>query len=829
MKKLTAVLSALYLCLFSFANDFDNVWDALNHNKIKEAEALLQKAKKNPATAFDAYLTELYIRTFNGKEDYLEGFIETLAQQKDKNEYLYALWFNGTALGNYGKKTKPHQLKLLNSILTDNTYNGSIQCAAHYVRAMHYQFSNEAAKARQEWQAMGALENWQLTGPFENISGTGFNAQPGPVTTPDGGALFKAKNNIDVSWFTPAKMNREGWTFTGSHIPDGTAVVYAQTFVYAPSDLSVVLNAGGNGSLKVWVNDELLLAESKERTTELDYYKNKCKLNKGYNRVLVQLGYVDNDRPNFIIRFTDANFNTLKELTSTAVVQPYIRSNNKGTPLSEAHFAEAYFQKKIAAEPRNLINYILLSQTYLRCSRTTEAREIIQKALAKAPENVLLRFELLQCFIKAGNRTLLMQEMERLKESSPESFIVYRINIQKLMDEEKYEEAAEKLTKMVSLYGEDETTIETKITILARQNKMEELLKTIESAYKKFPENVTFLQLMYRVKKEVAKDAKGALGLYEKYLKTNYNFSLINQLAGEYKSMGMNDKQFSIIKSLYEDAGYDPRFSGNLSDYYFQKQNYGKALEYAEEALQLAPYVGRYWKNKAVIQEQMNKKEEAINSYKKALYYDRSNYDARKKLNALEQKQDLYKMLPQSDVYEIIKKAPATNKEDNYMYLLDEKSAILYDAGALEEYVTTVVKLYNQKGIDAWKEYYVSYNSNNQNLLIEKSEAVKPNGTKVPAEQNDDAIIFTGLEPGDAIVIKYRIQNYAQGRMSREYWDKFIFNSTVPCQASRYTLIAPKDFLFHTEITGGNVKPDVQEKGDYKQYTWEMKDMPALK
>ncbi|MBD0277581.1 MAG: hypothetical protein ICV81_06390, partial [Flavisolibacter sp.] len=188
MKKLTAVLSALYLCLFSFANDFDNVWDALNHNKIKEAEALLQKAKKNPATAFDAYLTELYIRTFNGKEDYLEGFIETLAQQKDKNEYLYALWFNGTALGNYGKKTKPHQLKLLNSILTDNTYNGSIQCAAHYVRAMHYQFSNEAAKARQEWQAMGALENWQLTGPYENISGTGFNAQPGPVTTPDGGA-----------------------------------------------------------------------------------------------------------------------------------------------------------------------------------------------------------------------------------------------------------------------------------------------------------------------------------------------------------------------------------------------------------------------------------------------------------------------------------------------------------------------------------------------------------------------------------------------------------------------------------------------------------------
>ena len=826
MRKLTVLCFTLLITLCSFANDIDKAWEALNHNDIKAAQLYVQKAKLDPSSAFDAYVTDILIRTFNGQDRYVDGFLEKLDKQQYKNEYLYAMWFNGAVMGEYGKK-KEEQLSFISRILASNQYNGSIQSAAHYVKGMHHVFSNETDKAKAEWKAIGALENWQLAGPFENISGTGINTDYGPLEHADGTTTFKALNNVDVTWFTPARMNNEGWIFTAAHIPENTAVVYAQTFVYSPVDKKVILNAGGNGALKIWVNDGLVITESKERTTELDYYKNTCQLHQGYNRVLVQMGYVDNNMPNFIVRFTDDGFNAIKDLKTTSVVQPYTKSNAAaGTGIR--HFAEKYFEDRISADNKNLLNYILLSQVYLRNGRLTEARQVVQKALAMAPDNSLLRFELLQCLSKAGNKTLLLQELESLKEKSPESYIVYKVNIDKLINEEKYDEAAEEIKKMEALYGEDETTIDTKIKLLSGQKKYEELIKAIEAAYKRYPDNVTFLQYQYRIKKDAMKDVKGAIALYEKFFKTNYNYSLLSELISAYSEQGMSQKQLDLLKVLHDDSGYDPRFSNSLSDYYFNKQDYSKALTYAQEALQLAPFVSTYWKNVAIIQEQINKKE-AIENYRKALYYDRTSYDSRKKLNALEQKPDLYKLLPQNDAYAIIKKAPATNNENNFVYLLDEKSTIIYEEGASEEYTTTIVKIYNEKGIDTWKEYYISYNSYWQTLMVEKGEVIKANGTKVPAEINDEVIIFTGLQAGDAIYIKYRIQNYSKGKIGRAFSDKYVFNAFQPCQLVRYCLITPKNYNYKAQLLNGTVNPTVKEEGDYKISTWESKDLPAIK
>jgi hypothetical protein len=50
------------------------------------------------------------------------------------------------------------------------------------------------------------------------------------------------------------------------------------------------LRVGVSGSVKVWVNDQQILAEPEERNNDLDAYIQTVKLNKGYNRILVQSG-----------------------------------------------------------------------------------------------------------------------------------------------------------------------------------------------------------------------------------------------------------------------------------------------------------------------------------------------------------------------------------------------------------------------------------------------------------------------------------------------------------------------------------------------------------
>ena len=158
--------------------------------------------------------------------------------------------------------------------------------AANYNEKMHYLFSGEFEKARSFNDAMGNIKDWQFAGPFENLSQSGFYKDYGPLEHPEPTAVFKSMSNADVKWFTPEIESKDGWTPIVYQFNKSTALVYAQSFVTSPQDQTVYCNIGCAGSVKVWINDELVIAESKERSTELDNYSVKYDLKKGVNRVL---------------------------------------------------------------------------------------------------------------------------------------------------------------------------------------------------------------------------------------------------------------------------------------------------------------------------------------------------------------------------------------------------------------------------------------------------------------------------------------------------------------------------------------------------------------
>lgn len=833
MRKPLIVLLAIFFCpLFLLASEYDKAWEALHNNDRKQAFEHLQKAMDDPATAVDAYITYIYLKTFDGDEKAANRFSEeVVAKVKDANPYIYALWFNGSVLGAYGKKTDKRKLELMEKILNEARFNGSLKSAAHYVKGMHLFFSNEFSKSVEEYAKMGSVTEWQLTGPFENLSGSGFYKSNGPLEHPEGSATFKSLNNANIQWFTPSFTNRDGWMFLNPHIPYSTAVVYAQSFVNAPQDMDVLLNAGVSGSIKVWVNDALVLSESHERVTELDCYKNYCKLKKGYNRVLVQVGYSGSSSANFIVRFTDNSLNAIPGLTSIASPQAYVKQTGNMPGESLTHFAEAYFEQRIKESPGNFINYILLSQVYLRNQKAYEARKVIETALQKDPDNSLLRFELLQCLIKDDNRTLISQEVERFKEKDPECFLTYKLNLDKLANEEKYEEALSLLDKMAAIYGEDEDVLEQRINLLGSQGKVEDAIKNIQKAYSKYPENRSFVIMMYNLKSKANKDISGALEVYEDFLKNNYDYNISKSLAQEYIDQGKKDKGIKIFNRMVELFPYDAELIAGIVNFYFKQQDYKKALEYSNRTLALAPYVSTYWENTGVIQQQLDNKPEAISAFKKALYYDAKRYDTRKKLRDIENKKDLYQSFPETDLYDLIRKSSSktVSKDYGYYYLLDEKFVIVHGEGASEEYVTMVIGINTEKGIDTWKESYIPYNEYTQNLLIEKAEVVKKNGNKLTAEKNGNEMVFTSLEAGDAVIIKYRLQDYSRGRLAREYWDQFYFNAFVPSDMNRYCLLVDKSVPVSFKMLNSDLKPIESDVEDYKLYKWELGNVPAVK
>lgn len=831
-KKFFVLIATLaWLPVIVFGNDYEEAWKALHNNDRNKAQQHLEKAMQDPKTAVDAYLTYVYLQKFRGKEAETTDFAAKLyAKVKDPNAYLYALWFNGAVLGEYGKKTKPHNLQLLEKLLTDPAVNGSIRAAAHYSYSMHFVYSNKIDKAYDHYKEMYAISEWQFAGPFDNLSGSGFNKNFGPLDHPEPSATFISLNNANIKWFAPSVQQDDGWTSPGHFIRNTTALVYAQSFIKSPADMKVLLNAGGSGNMKVWVNDELVISEPKDRLTELDCYKSYVELKKGYNRVLVQLGYVNNSFPNFIIRFTDGRYFPIKELSATSQYQPYPKAKQQHPLAPVKHFAEAFFEEKIKAEPENCINYILLSETYLRNKKTAEARRVIESALKKYPDNCLLRFELILCLWKDDNRTLLAQEVERMKEKDPSCRMTYQLNIQRLINEEKYDEALAELDKEVSLFGISPDAYETRIELCGKQKKIEDMIRLVREAYAKYPEVTTFVRMMYSLQKNGYKDNKAALKVYEDYIAKTYDFAILSSLSDEYFEQGMPQKGLKILEELCRIYPWDPELLVNLVRHYFEKQDYKKALKYAAQALELSPYTPAYHENLGLVYEQLGKKEEAVKAYTQALYYDHNRFDTRYKIRSFQNKPDIYKAFPQSDPYELIKNAKDPKEGDhNFYYVLDEKFNIVYPEGATEEFCTTIIKVLTQKGIDSWKEMYIPYDPNGQTLNIEKAEVVKKNGSKVPAERSGNELVFTGLEVGDAIVVRYKTQDYYVGRLAREFWSKFTFSAFVPTGMARYCLLAANNISFNHIVSDNSLKPVVTDFENFKLYTWEQKDIPALK
>lgn len=84
---------------------------------------------------------------------------------------------------------------------------------------------------------------------------------------------------------------------------------------------------------------------------------------------------------------------------------------------------------------------------------------------------------------------------------------------------------------------------------------------------------------------------------------------------------------------------------------------------------------------------------------------------------------------------------------------------VVYDGGATELRKVRMIKSINEKGVDRLKEFNLPYYGN-QDFSIEKAEVFKVNGNKLKGEINDNKVVFTNLEKGDAVLLIYKYKDY---------------------------------------------------------------------
>jgi len=830
-KFLMVVLCVVLSITAKTQSELNEGWDAFRKNNIDQALEKFQAATKNPSTKAEAHLMLSIIqKDYYDPKNSFKNFNEFLKVSENPEPYMSVLWseimFNG-----YSKQS-PERLTLLNSIISNPKYSGYTKARANYTLGEHYQSIGDFKKAKTYLDKVGSVSTFMVAGTFENISASGFDKIHDPVSSPGLDRTFKNKNHAEVNWFEVTYPSGH-WIDFNKHFFTTNSIIFSQTFCNSDADKDVVINIGTSGSLKLWVNDALIFSEETERNNDMDTYRIPAKLFSGKNRILIQIGSSELDRSNFMLRITDNNGTNITGLTYTNDHNGYSKkSQPKATAIPLP--AEKYFEDKIKEKPNDLLNYFLLAKAYSNNEKMLESQRITNDALKLSPDCSMLVWQLLLVYIKEENRTALSAAIEKMRKIDPENPISLEFDYNEAKEKEDYAKCHSIVDKLKTKYGNNEGFTLKEMELANSENKVDELLDLADMAYSKYPDTYVFVLYKFQLESGYKKKPAEGIKVLKAYLKNNYVTGAYENLASSYLEMGTSagfEDAMEILKKLQENAVNGASELMVLGNIYFSLRDYTTAESYYHKALAIAPYISSYHAKLALCYEQMKGySDKAEKSYKDAIHYNPKDYEARASLRRLKGEKEVWEVFGEPDIETIFKNTPEQKDypEDNSLILLDETQRVIYPGGGSETKSYFAIKLFNVEGVDIWKEYYVNV-SGNQNLMVEKAEIIKKDGNKIKAEVNYSQIVFTGLEPGDCILVVYKVENYYSGKLSEHFWDKHYFTIFFPYLNSKYSILVPSAQEFKHKVVHSDMNPEITNKDEFKLYSWQKTNQPSVK
>ena len=310
------ILSLFFSLKLNAQVTVDNAWSKFLQNDRQTARNLFLQLAKNQKTLDEANIGLCLISEMDRPNLEAFAYLNKLYTTSKKPEpYLFALW---DSPANYmGYRKSPEQMTFYNSLSQRKDIDGTLSAMALSLAGKHHQQNKNYETANKAYGQIGELENWLITGEYENVSTSGFDKPYDVIEHPELNATFSGKRNRQFGWRAVPYTRLDKWfdfTYYNSY---KNAIQFAQTFVKSPASITAELRTGVSGSVKVWVNDQLILSEAEERNNDLDSYINSIKLNEGYNRILVQIGESYANRSNFMIRITDEKGKPLTNITTT--------------------------------------------------------------------------------------------------------------------------------------------------------------------------------------------------------------------------------------------------------------------------------------------------------------------------------------------------------------------------------------------------------------------------------------------------------------------------------------------------------------------------------
>ncbi len=838
MKSKTAVISILVI-LFTATGAFANTersnslvadaWRAWAENNHQQVEAKFLSAIKEDRNNTKAYLglSYLYALQRRDKESW-DAFKNILQTEANFYPYLYSAWTTSKMRLNYDNQSSGI-ISLLEKLSEKADSGGVLKAMANEQLGEYYQLKGDIAKSNLYYQKLNAIKDWMLIGPFENVSASGFDKAYLPEQEYDFSKTYEAKNGIPAKWFKIEAVRNSYWINFLSFFAQNESVFYANNFVYSPKKQTAQIRIGTSGSLKAFLNDEQIFEYFDENDNDLDTYIVETELQEGWNRVLIKCGYSEITMCNFLARITDASGEPIGGLQLLTEAKPYKRRPGAQIKIVD-NFAEAFFKAKVKENSADLENYILLADCYLRNDKATEAELALREAIRLSPTCALLYKQILEAYNRGQKHDESVTTIEKIysiDKNIPDA-LEYKISEQ--LNNEEYDKAEESIRSLEKLMPGSETVYEFYLGLYGRKEQFDKVVEINKKAFNQYPANWTFVYIEASIATETTHKFDRAISLIENFLTRKYTETALKTLAYFYlQSSDVKKWQSAYDKMLQIDPSNSDAYY-QISNVYFTQQDYASAEKSIRKAIALCPNSAVYWARLGEIHRIKNEIPFSKQAYREALKYDPTYYEARGVLRELEGKKSIFSLFETANIESLIKNSPDAKAYPNAggVVLLQDVKRVVHDRGASETSIELLVKVFNKRGIDSFKEYSISYNSHTEVLLVEKAVVIKKNGSEVKSDVAENQVVFKTLEEDDIIYLKWNIKNYYTGRLSNHFWDAHYFNSFYPVKSSRYSLFVPKDFKFGSNTQNTPNEPSKKQTEDGIIYQWALTDQPAI-
>ncbi|MBN1344124.1 MAG: DUF3857 domain-containing protein [Phycisphaerae bacterium] len=758
-----------------------------------------------------------------------EHYLRLLGHDKPESELYVAKTDNL----NLSREQNDRLLKRLRQAADDPTLNALYRSRLAWCIAGMLADRGRLDEARAEYQKLDFVTDWMVIGPFANEENAGYNKVYGPETEIDYNKMYQGRDR-KVGWARLRHVDPTGAIdFDAVMYPNTRVLAYALTFVHADADTDAVVRFGAGQTVKLWINDRLLLEDDEEVGFVFDQYAAPCRLKAGWNKVLVKvcerssvwklaLRFSTPDGRPLSMR-TDAKEDevlTIRETPDAAGPADfdYVRGAHDfyerqhreapDDPVAAYYLAQAEtltdrdmravatFEKLVALNGECSDHYALLAKAYLADGRPEKALVAMKKALKLEPNHLECLIELGQFYDNSNLFEKALATLRRAAELNPD-----------------WPDAQYYLMGLYSDKGWEEHVWRQAEWLL---DKKPDTVWVLDAYANRCGER-GFNQRAKECYEKVLTQDYGDLSARQALIRLATDQLRLDDALGQYAIL-LQTRPLSISLRLAK------------ARLLMQYERYDEALAECEDALEICGENSAVHRLIGDIHQRRHEDDKALAAWNTALKYDPDDKWMREYLEFLEPETiaafDEYGV-GEEEAEQIIENRvdPADYPKADAAVLLDHLVTQLNEDGSYTSLNHQIVQILNDSG----REEYTSMPTGGYDAKVKRAVVIQPDGSEVEASRvSGYQVKFGQLQIGSIIEMKAQWRGSSNEWLSRHYTQTFRFQGTSPMLRSQFVLLVPKSRSIRHQVQGDRAKLTPGEFEGQVVYDWRADDVPMV-